>query len=98
MRGLLAVIVIIILAFFIVPMAAEGTTNTCQALEKHVVTNQASNIAGGNTSSPVYNAVNSTGQAGATGQIASTMMQQSHPDAPTPVSCTYYYWKSLFVS
>ncbi len=96
MRGLLAVIVLIVLVFFGVPMVAEGTTNTCQALERHVVSTQAQNIAGGSTTSPTYNAVNSTGQAGATGQVASTMMQQNHPDAPTPLSCTYYFWKSLF--
>jgi hypothetical protein len=96
MRAALVVIVVVIVAFFAVPMAAEGTTNTCQALERHVVTTQATNIAGGNTSSPTFAAVNGAGQSAANGQIASTMMQQNHPNTPTPVACTYFYWKSLF--
>jgi hypothetical protein len=95
MRALLALVVVAVIAFFVVPMAVEGTTNTCQALEKHTVSQTASNIAGG-TSGPVYGAINGVGQAGATGQVASTMMNQSHPDTPSPVSCTYYYWKSMF--
>jgi hypothetical protein len=53
-------------------------------------------MAGGSTSGPVYNTVNGAGQSAATGQIASTMMQQSHPNTPTPVACTYFFWKSLF--
>jgi hypothetical protein len=65
-------------------------------LERHVVTTQASNIAGGNTNSTTFAAVNAAGQSQANGQIASTMMQQNHPDTPTPVACTYFYWKSLF--
>jgi hypothetical protein len=96
MRGFIAVVVVVIVAFFAIPMAAQGTTNTCQALERHVVTTQATNIAGGNTNSTTFAAVNGAGQAAATGTIASTMMQQNHPDTPTPVACTYYYWKSLF--
>jgi hypothetical protein len=96
MRALIAVVVILIVAFFVVPMAAEGTTDTCQALERHVVSSQASAMAGGSTSGPVYNTVNGAGQSAATGQIASTMMQQSHPNTPTPVACTYFFWKSLF--
>jgi hypothetical protein len=96
MKSLVAVIVVLVVVFFAAPMVAEGTTNSCQALEKHVVSQQASKLAGGNTNSPVYNAVNGVGQAGATGQIASTMMNQNHPDAPSPVSCTYYFWKSMF--
>ena len=96
MRGLIGVIVIVIVVFFGAPMVAEGTTNTCQALERHVGSAQASQIAGGNTNSPTYNAVNGAGQAQANGQIASTLMAENHPQAPTGVSCTYYWWKSLF--
>jgi len=96
MKGIIAVVVVVVLAFFVVPMAAEGTTNTCQALERHVVSTQASNLAGGDTSSQTFAAVNGAGQAGASGAVASTMMQQNHPDTPTPISCTYFYWKSLF--
>jgi hypothetical protein len=96
MKGFIAVIVVIVLAFFAVPMVAQGTTNTCQALERHVVSTQAANIAGGNTSSTTYGAINGAGQAAANGQIASTLMQQNHPNTPTPVACTYFYWKSLF--
>jgi hypothetical protein len=95
MRPLIGAILVVIVLFFAVPMVLGGSVNTCQALEKHVVSTQASNIAGGN-SGVVYNTVNNAGQSAATGQIASTMMAQNHPDAPTGVSCTYYFWKSLF--
>ncbi len=95
MRALIAVIIILIVGFFVIPMVAEGTMNTCTALEKSAVTNEASSMAGGNTSSPVYNTVNSAGNA-ANGSIASTLVQNSHPNTPTPISCTYYYWKSVF--
>ncbi len=96
MRGLIAVIVIVVLVFFGLPMVMEGTVNSCQALERHVVTTQAANIAGGNTNSPVYNTVNGAGQAQANGAIASTLMSQNHPQTPTPVACTWFFWKSLF--
>jgi hypothetical protein len=94
MKGLIAVIVVIVAAFFIVPMVAQGTTNTCQALERHDVSNTATSIAGSNTGI-VHNVINSVGQAGATGDVASTTEAQDHPDSPTTVSCTYSYWKSL---
>lgn len=96
MRGLIAIIVLIVVVFFGVPMVMEGTTNACQALERHVVKTQASQIAGGTTNSPVYNSVNNAAQPAATGTIATTMMAQNHPQTPTPISCTYFYWKSLF--
>ena len=96
MRGLITIILLIVVVFFAVPMIAEGTMDTCKALERHVVSTQASSIAGGNTDSTTYNTINSTGQAAANGQVARTMMAQNHPDTPTPISCTYFYWKSLF--
>jgi len=34
--------------------------------------------------------------AAATGQIASTVAGANNPQTPTGVSCTYYFWKSLF--
>jgi hypothetical protein len=40
--------------------------------------------------------INTVGQAGATGQTASTTEAQAHPDTPTPVACTFGYWKSFF--
>jgi hypothetical protein len=95
MRGLIGVIVVIIVAFFAVPMVAQGTTNTCQALERHDVSNTATSIAGSNTG-VVHNVINSVGQAAATGDVASTAEAQDHPNSPTTVSCTYSYWKSLF--
>ncbi len=95
MRGLIGVIVVIIVAFFAVPMVAQGTTNTCQALERHDVSNTATSIAGSNTG-VVHNVINSVGQAAATGGVASTAEAQDHPNSPTTVSCTYSYWKSLF--
>jgi hypothetical protein len=95
MRPLIGAILVVIVLFFAVPMVLGGSVNTCQALEKHVVSTQAANLAGG-TSGPVYNTINNVGQSAATGQIASTMMAQNHPDAPTGISCTYYFWKSLF--
>ncbi len=94
MRPAIGAIITVIVLFFLVPMIIGGSANTCQALEKHVVSTQASNIAG-STSGPVYNTINNAGQSAATGQIASTLMSQNHPDAPTGVSCTYYFWKSM---
>jgi hypothetical protein len=72
MRGILAIIILIVIVFFAVPMVSEGTTNTCQALEKHNVSATATNIAGSNTG-VVHNVINSVGQAGATGQVACTV-------------------------
>jgi len=94
MKPAIGAIITLSVLFFVVPMIIGGSPNTCQALEKHVVTTQASNIAGSN-SGPVYNTINNAGQSAATGQIASTLMSQSHPNAPTGVSCTYYFWKSI---
>ena len=37
-----AIIIILIAVFFIVPMAVGGSTNACQALAKHNVSNTAS--------------------------------------------------------
>lgn len=94
MRGILVVVILLIVVFFAVPMVSEGSTNTCQALEKHDVSNAATNIAGSSTG-VVHNVINSVGQAGATGDVASTTASTDHPDSPTPVTCTYYYWKDL---
>ncbi len=94
MRFVIGAIIVVIVVFFAVPMIVGGSVNTCQALEKHVVTTQAANIAGG-TSGPVYNTINNAGQSAASGQIASTMMAQNHPQTPTGISCTYYFWKSM---
>jgi hypothetical protein len=96
MRGIIAALVLIVLLFFIVPLAIEGSTDECQALERHAVTNTASKMAGGSTNSTVFKAVNSVGQAAATGTIASTMMRENHPDVSSPISCTWYFWKSIF--
>jgi hypothetical protein len=95
MRPLIGAIIVVIVAFFVVPMILGGSVNTCQALEKHDVSGAAASIAGG-TSGPVYNTVNSVGQSAATGQIASTVAGANNPQTPTGVSCTYYFWKSLF--
>ncbi len=94
MRGILAIVILVIIVFFAVPMVSEGTTNACQALEKHNVSATASNVAGSNTG-VIHNVINSVGQAGATGQVASTDASQEHPDAPTPLTCTYNYWKDI---
>jgi predicted PurR-regulated permease PerM len=94
MKALIAVIVVVIVGFFAVPMVAQGTTNTCQALERHSVADTATNIAGSNAG-VVHNVINSVGQAAATGDVASTAEAQDHPNSPTTVSCTYSYWKSI---
>jgi hypothetical protein len=90
----LGVLILIAIVFFGVPMLAEGTGNVCQALEKQAVTNAATDVAG-QKSGPVYNTINKAGQSAATGQVASGIMNQQHPDTPTPVACTWYYWKSI---
>jgi hypothetical protein len=94
MRGIIAAIVLLAIIFFAVPMVSQGTTNACQALEKEKVSSTASSIAGG-TSGPVYNTVNSVGQAVTSGQTAATAEATDHPNSPTPVSCTYDYWKAI---
>ncbi len=80
--------------FFIVPMAAGGSANVCQALEKHDVSNIAANVTGTN-SGPVHDMINSVGQSMATGNIAAQSEANAHPHTPTAVSCAASYWKSL---
>jgi hypothetical protein len=94
MRTAIAAIIVLVALFFVIPMAIGGSTNACQALEKHDVSNTASSIAGGH-SGPVYGVINTVGQAGATGAGASTAEANAHPDTPTPVSCTVTFWESL---
>lgn len=92
--AIIGIVVIAVAVFFIVPMAAGGSANVCQALEKHDVSNTASNIAGGK-SGPVYGVINSVGQSMATGNIAAHSEANAHPNTPTSVSCAASYWKSL---
>lgn len=95
MKGLIGTIILVVVVFFAVPMLAGGSMNSCQALERHDVSNTASNIAGSDTGI-IHNVINSVGQAGATGDTARAAESQAHPNMPTPVSCTYQYWKSFF--
>ena len=88
------VIVLLVAIFFIVPMVAGGSTNICQALEKHNVSDTASSIAGGQ-SGPVYGVINSVGQSMATGNTEANKQASEHPSTPTPVSCAASYWQSL---
>jgi len=92
--SIVLIAVLIIIAFFVVPMVAEGTTNSCRALEMRTVTKTATNIAGAK-SGPVYSAINIMGQSAATGEVASEIMRQQHPDVPPPITCTWHYWKSV---
>ncbi|HUM08165.1 MAG TPA: hypothetical protein VLT37_04735 [Acidocella sp.] len=94
MKTVIGAIVILIAAFFLVPMVVGGSTNACQALEKHNVSNTASSIAGG-SSGPIYGAINTIGQLGATGQATSMAEANAHPNTPTSVSCTISFWKSF---
>ena len=94
MRILLGLLIIAIAVFFIVPMVAGGSTNSCQALEKYNISYAASNLAGG-SSGPIYGMINSIGQASASGQITSMAEANAHPDTPTPVSCTASFWNSF---
>lgn len=91
---IIGAIVILIAVFFIVPMAVGGSTNICQAVEKHNVSNTAANIAGGH-SGPVYGVINTIGQAGASGQATATQQSMAHPNTPTPISCSVEFWQSL---
>jgi hypothetical protein len=94
MKAALGVIIVLIAVFFAVPMVVGGSTNACQALEKHNVSSTASSIAGG-SSGPVYGVINTIGQTGATGQASAAEEANAHPDIPTPVSCTIAFWKTL---
>jgi hypothetical protein len=92
--AIIGVIIIAVAIFFIVPMAAGGSTNVCQALEKHDVSQTASNVTGTN-SGPVHDVINSVGQAAATGNIAAQKEANDHPNTPSAVSCAASYWQSL---
>lgn len=94
MKGILAAIICAIAIFFAVPMIAEGTGNTCKALEKRTVSDTATNIAGSNTG-VVHDVINAVGQAGATGKVASANASEEYPNTPTPIACTYEYWQQL---
>ncbi len=94
MKIIVGAIIILIAAFFIVPLVAGGSINACKALEKYNVRTTASSIAGG-SSGPVYGIINSIGQAAATGQATSMAEANAHPDTPTIVSCTVSFWKNL---
>jgi len=88
------VVVVLIALFFVVPMIAGGSTNTCQALGSHEVSNAAAGIAG-SKSGAVYNTINSVGQSSATGAVTTQVEANANPNSPAPVSCTYEYWKSI---
>jgi len=94
MKAIIGAIIVVVVLFFAVPMIASGTTNTCQALESHSVSDTATSVAGSNTGI-VHNVINTVGQAGATGQAASATESQAHPDTPTGISCTADYWKQM---
>lgn len=92
--AIIGVIVIALAVFFIVPMAAGGSANVCQALEKHNVSQTAQNITGTN-SGPVHDVINSVGQSFATGDTEAAKQAHEHPDTPSAVGCAASYWKTL---
>jgi hypothetical protein len=94
MKAILGALVAIVILFFAVPMLAGGSTNVCKDVESHDVKTTASTITGTN-SGPVYNVINSVGQAGATGEVEQTKQANLHPDVPTVVSCSADFWQSL---
>ncbi|OYV32847.1 MAG: hypothetical protein B7Z81_12190 [Acidocella sp. 20-61-6] len=93
-NALIGAAIVVAVGFFAVPMLAAGTTNTCQALEKHNVSAAATNIAGSNTG-VIHDTINSIGQSIATGQMTQAAEAQSHPNTPRVVSCAFYYWKDI---
>ncbi len=94
MKAVIIGIVVLVVLFFVVPMAVGGTTDVCKALVKTHVSQTASNIAGG-PSGPVYGVINSVGQSFATGQGAAAVAAAKHPNVPTPISCTVRFWETL---
>ena len=97
MKIVLAVVGIIVAAvavFFIVPMAAGGSTNVCQALERHDVSKAATDVAG-TSKGPLHDLINSVGQSMATGDIATQTEAAAHPNRPASISCAASYWQSL---
>lgn len=94
MKALIGAAVVLVALFFVVPMIAGGSTNACQALGSHEVSNAAASIAGGK-SGTVYNTINSVGQSSATGAVTTQVEANANPNSPAPVSCTYEYWKSI---
>jgi hypothetical protein len=93
MRGILVAVILVVVVFFAVPMVSQGTTSTCQALERKTVSDTATNIGG--STGVVHNVINSVGQAGATGDVANQTAAAEHPDSPSPVTCTVEYWQKL---
>jgi hypothetical protein len=94
-RVIAAVAALLVVVFFAVPMAVGDSSNACQALEKYKVSKAASAIAGGH-SGMVYGVINGIGQAGATGNIAANEEADANPNTPTPISCTFEFWRVLF--
>jgi hypothetical protein len=94
MRVAAGIIVVLVVLFFTVPMVVGGSADSCQALEKHNVSNTASSVAGG-SSGPVYGVINTVGQAGATGQGQAAKQSVDHPNLPSGVGCTVAFWQSL---
>ncbi|MDE8350269.1 MAG: hypothetical protein POG74_12475 [Acidocella sp.] len=94
MKAVIAAGVAAILLFFGVPMMSGGTVNVCQAYAAHSVNQAASQIAGGNNGL-IHDAISSLGKSTTSGDVATQMMAQQHPNVPAPVSCAYYYWKAV---
>ncbi len=84
----------ILIAFFVVPMVAGGSTDICKDVESHDVQSAASSIAG-NDSGAMYNVINAIGQAGVTGNIERYQQRSAHPNIPPVVSCAAAFWRSL---
>jgi hypothetical protein len=93
-KTLLGAAVALIAVFFAVPMVAGGSTDICQDVESHDVKTTALTITG-TDSGPMYNVINSIGQAGATGEVERQKQAAAHPHVPVLLSCTAAFWQSL---
>lgn len=94
LTSVLGVIAALVILFFAVPMIAGGSTNICKDVAVHNVKSTAAGITG-TTSGPVYNVINSVGQAGATGTGEAEQQSHEHPNTPTAISCASDFWSSL---
>jgi hypothetical protein len=83
-----------IVAFFAVPLIAEGTGNECQALEKYNASNAARSVTGSATG-PIFGMLNGLARSVATGEATSAAEANAHPNIPVSVSCAYDFWKAL---
>lgn len=92
MRSLLLLIVIVAVAAFAYPLAGEGTTNSCDALEKVTVRVVSAHDKDNKSGSLlVGNLLNGLSH----GQFAAMAAKDHYPALPPALACTVLYWHAV---